>query len=551
MKNKKLKQLIAAIMVTTTIGTAIPSVINTTPVYAVDMTATEATKAKFTFSKIKGDTEYEITRYTDSTSTSITSITIPDKIDGINVTSIGSNAFEDCNWLTYISIPSGVSSIGNYAFYCCSGLTYISIPSGVSSIGDCAFYGCSGLTFISIPSGISSIGNYVLGNCSGLTSISIPSGVTSIGTDAFTNCSANAIFYLPNESVASLVAPYLTGSKTMVKSILTLDSNTYTTANFSFPAQLGAASVKIQQSTDGGTTWTDAVTTAALSSASTSATVKDLLANTSYKFRLLLNGNYGGSALSGTTNSVSLTEISARTYNSVDVTFPAQTGATSVKIQQSTDEGTNWIDSVTSEVLTSASTSATVRDLSPNTSYKFRLLLNGNYGGSALSETTNSVSLTGISAIANIDAAKGTAKSSLNLPSTLDVNLQDSSTRNLGVTWDNGISVSDGVSAYNGNIAGTYTFAGTFNLPPNIINPLNLKATVNVIVGVPVVIPPVPPSSDTDNETTPAAVKIEGTEKVGNTLSAELLDKDGKVTTGSAVTYEWYRLDASDSSFNK
>ncbi len=48
--------------------------------------------------------------------------------------------------------------------------------------------------------------------------------------------------------------------------------------------------------------------------------------------------------------------------------------------------------------------------------------------------------------------------------------------------------------------------------------------------------------------TTPAGVRISGTEQVDNTLEAQLTDEDGvSVTTSAAVTYKWYRIPSSDS----
>jgi len=55
-------------------------------------------------------------------------------------------------------------------------------------------------------------------------------------------------------------------------------------------------------------------------------------------------------------------------------------------------------------------------------------------------------------------------------------------------------------------------------------------------------------SSPVEEITTPAAVRIDGTRRAGNTLEAILLDEDGnKVTTSAGVTYEWYRLNSNES----
>lgn len=55
------------------------------------------------------------------------SLTIPAKIDGVQITGIGDRVFMDCNELTEINFPadSAVSSLGNYAFADCDKLTYL------------------------------------------------------------------------------------------------------------------------------------------------------------------------------------------------------------------------------------------------------------------------------------------------------------------------------------------------------------------------------------------------------------------------------------------
>lgn len=115
-------------------------------------------------------------------------IVIPEKItvDGVDysVTSIGSQAFIECNALTSVAMPS-VTSIGWEAFRYCSSLNSVDMPS-VKSISGCVFEGCSSLTSVTMPS-VTSIGGQAFSCCSSLTSVDMPS-VTSIGDDAFERC---------------------------------------------------------------------------------------------------------------------------------------------------------------------------------------------------------------------------------------------------------------------------------------------------------------------------------------------------------------------------
>ena len=130
-------------------------------------------------------------------------LTIPNKIDGYNVTSIGDYVFHERSNLSSVEIPESVTSIRDGAFAGCSSLSNIEIPSGVISIGDWTFAGCSSLSNIEMPSSVTSIGDSAFTKCSSLSSIEIPGSVTSIGNSVFAKCSSLSSIEIP-ESVTSI-----------------------------------------------------------------------------------------------------------------------------------------------------------------------------------------------------------------------------------------------------------------------------------------------------------------------------------------------------------
>ncbi len=145
----------------------------------------------------------EVTLKTSVDKNSLTTVTIPNTINGTTVTSIGNRAFDSCTSLTSIAIPNSVTSIGEGAFSNCISFITITIPNSVTSIGEGAFSNCISFITITIPNSVTSIGSQIFFRCTSLTSITIPNSVTSIGNNAFYQCTSLTSITIPN-SVTSI-----------------------------------------------------------------------------------------------------------------------------------------------------------------------------------------------------------------------------------------------------------------------------------------------------------------------------------------------------------
>ena len=140
-----------------------------------------------------------------------------------SVTNIGDYAFEDCYYLSNVTISAHVVTIGNSVFESCRILTNVFIPASVTSIGNytfiylpnvtaftvdsnnLAYSSLAGVFFdknrhtlfqypigktggYTIPTGVTTIAYEAFDNCTNLTSLTVPASVTSIGQYAFEYC---------------------------------------------------------------------------------------------------------------------------------------------------------------------------------------------------------------------------------------------------------------------------------------------------------------------------------------------------------------------------
>ena len=126
----------------------------------------------------------------------LTEVTLPSTLE-----TLGVEAFQSCNSLTEITLPSSLKDIEEDGFeisraFCnCINLKKVNIEQGFSAnIPGMMFENCKFLTEISIPENVSYIRFCAFSNCNRLTTIKINGAKTKISSDAFRDCkNLNAI----------------------------------------------------------------------------------------------------------------------------------------------------------------------------------------------------------------------------------------------------------------------------------------------------------------------------------------------------------------------
>lgn len=132
------------------------------------------------------DGTVEITSYNGSDD----DVVIPSKIKGKKVTSIGAWAFEEYIQgpgfnIKSVVIPDTVTSIGSEAFGNCENLKKVTLPSSVTSIGTYAFSGTPWLEALKKNNTFVVVNNILLDATSAEGEVTIPDGVVTIAGGAF------------------------------------------------------------------------------------------------------------------------------------------------------------------------------------------------------------------------------------------------------------------------------------------------------------------------------------------------------------------------------
>ena len=133
-----------------------------------------------------GEEGYVVIGYEDG----ISSLVIPESIDGVPVVAIGERAFRDCSSLNGdVVLPKSIVAIEKEAFMNADGLNgRIYFPQSLKVISDRAFYGCQSLQGdLIIPDSVETIGDEAFSHCTGIGSAVYGGrGLKSVGRDVFT-----------------------------------------------------------------------------------------------------------------------------------------------------------------------------------------------------------------------------------------------------------------------------------------------------------------------------------------------------------------------------
>ena len=152
-------------------------------VFAVENTDTEYTSGDYSYT-IKDDGTAEIAKYNGKE----TNITIPSKLDGKLVTSIGNYAFENYKTATSVTIPEGITTIGVSSFRFCEAMTSVSLPSTLTTIKNGAFSFCNVLDNVVVPDSVTTIEKSGFQDCLALTNIKLSDSLSIISEFTFFNC---------------------------------------------------------------------------------------------------------------------------------------------------------------------------------------------------------------------------------------------------------------------------------------------------------------------------------------------------------------------------
>ena len=121
-----------------------------------------------------------------------TDVTILSKINDIPVTYIAEGVFEDCEYLTSVTIPDSVKEVYDSAFLNCRNLKTVTLGKGIDFIGSSAFYGTA-IESITIPGSVKTIYENAFCDCKNLKTVTLGEGIENIYEGAFGSTAVESV----------------------------------------------------------------------------------------------------------------------------------------------------------------------------------------------------------------------------------------------------------------------------------------------------------------------------------------------------------------------
>ena len=159
----------------------------------IQYNAFDGCKALTTITFKEGVRLKDIAQQTFKSCTALVEITLPD-----TVTSMGDSVFDGCTSLETVNWSSQMTKIPNGTFSGCTKLIF-EIPEHVTSIGGNAFRNCDSFVKFVIPDTVTSIGGFILAECDNLEEVVITdnSQITSTLTGVILKCPKIKSFRMP------------------------------------------------------------------------------------------------------------------------------------------------------------------------------------------------------------------------------------------------------------------------------------------------------------------------------------------------------------------
>jgi len=159
----------------------------------IQYNAFDGCKALTTITLKEGVRLKDIAQQTFKSCTALVKITLPD-----TVTSMGDSVFDGCTSLETVNWSSQMTKIPNGTFSGCTKLIF-EIPEHVTSIGGNAFRNCDSLVKFVIPDTVTTIGGFILAECDNLEEVVITenSQITSTLTGVIYKCPKIKSFRMP------------------------------------------------------------------------------------------------------------------------------------------------------------------------------------------------------------------------------------------------------------------------------------------------------------------------------------------------------------------